>query len=159
MILGRNTDRTCHSYYNTRAEGVFFSTGLILLSVWKLVHHEPGNGHVRGTSCAACGKPTSSLMKDQTKLSVCESAVLLPNRPTPARTQSEQEITGQNGEKRLMRTCSQRKSHVGVLEMTFDLVVEFLSVTVELHDAFRFFSDPEPIELVHQVTCRGKGGL
>lgn len=38
--------------------------------------------------------------------------------------------------------------------MSFDFVVEFFSVLVELHDALWFFSNPELIELIRQITCR-----
>lgn len=106
--------------------------------------------NLRGTSCAACGTPTSTLNK-------ATLFVRFKLKASAARPSSSCEDAPINEENRLMGAYGQSESHVGVLEVTFDPVVELLSVMVELHDAFGFFSEPEPVELPRQVTCRRRG--
>lgn len=54
-----------------------------------------------------------------------------------------------------VRADGQCEGDVGVLQMSLDDVVELFSVLIEVHDALRFFSHPELVKLIRQITCRG----
>lgn len=54
-----------------------------------------------------------------------------------------------------VRADGQREGDVGVLQMSLDDVVEPFSVLIEVHDALRFFSHPELVKLIRQITWRG----
>lgn len=49
---------------------------------------------------------------------------------------------------------SQAQRHLLRLELAFDLVMKFLPVAIELHDALRFLLQPELIKLVSQVAYK-----
>lgn len=48
----------------------------------------------------------------------------------------------------------QRQGNCGVLQMRLDDVVELFSVLIELHDALRFFSHPELVKFISQITWK-----
>lgn len=50
------------------------------------------------------------------------------------------------------RVHSQSKRNIWLLKESLDFFMEFFSVLVKLHDAFRFFSHPEFIKLIRQVA-------